>query len=87
MRAIDHQCRRTGCIQYFCLCIDQPEHGGHIDHALMYRAINHAQHIQRAEQLGQIGVHKHQIARCQLALAPTPYGIGHGPAHQQVHDQ
>ena len=50
------------------------------------RTIDHSQHVERTEKLDEIGVHQHQIAGGQRALAPLPHGEGHRRAHQQVHD-
>ncbi len=85
-RLADHQRGRSGCVLHFGLGIDQAKHLRHVDQPLPDRPVHHAEHVKRAEQLDQIGVHQHQIAGGQHALAPLPHGEPHRAAHQQVHD-
>ena len=84
---LHQQSGRVGTVLHFHRRIHQPEHVGHVDQALPDRAIDPAEHVERAEQLHQIGVDQHQIAGRQRALAPLPHGPAHGEAHQQVHQQ
>jgi hypothetical protein len=44
----------------------------HVDQALADRAIDHAEHVERAEQLHQIGLDENQIANRMFALATSP---------------
>ena len=51
--ALNDQWRRVGHVHDLGLAIDQAEHRLHIDQPLADRAIDHAQQVQRAEELRQ----------------------------------
>ena len=74
-------------ILHLDLGIDQREHAGHIDQPLANGAIDHAEHVERAEQLCEVRLYEDQLADGIDAPAPAPDGIAHGGGHQQVDDQ
>ncbi len=86
-RPADHQRRGAGDILDLDPGVHQVKHLRHVDQPLADRAIDHAQQVERAEELEQIGVHEHQIAHGQLAAAPAPDRVGHGARHQRIGDQ
>ena len=52
--------------------IEQVPHRLHVDQALADRAIDPAEHVERAEQLHQQRVDEHHVARREAALGSSP---------------
>jgi hypothetical protein len=80
--AIAHPARRQ-----FRQRVDQAEHRLHVDQPLTDGAIDHAEHVQWPEELGEQRVDQHDVASGELPLAPAPDGIAHRARHHQVGDQ
>ncbi len=81
------QGRRAAQVGNLLLRVYQPVHRFHVDQALPDRAIDHAEQVQRPEQLRQQRIDQHDIAGGELPAAPPPHGIGHRARHHQVGDQ
>jgi len=86
-RLADDQRGRARRIGHFLRRIQQREHRRHVDQPLADVAIDHAQHIERTEQLGQVGLDEDQLPGAVFALCPAPRGIGQSARHQQVDHQ
>ena len=87
MRAADGQRRSPGHIGDLGRRVDQAEHRFHVDQALLDLAIDHAEHVQRPEQLRQQRVDQHHIADGEPALMPAPDSIAHRRRHHDVGNQ
>ena len=72
MPAADDQRLRVGRVDHLARRIDQVEHRAHVDHALADRAIDHAEQVERAEQLREQRRDEHHVARGEAPLRPSP---------------
>ena len=86
-RLADDQRRGARGVGHLLRLVHQLEHGRHVDQPLADRAVDHAEHVERTEQLGEVGVDEDDVAHGELPARPAPHRIGHGPGHQQVDDQ
>ena len=83
----DLQVRRVRHVDHLGRRVDQSEHRLHVDQALPDGAIDHAEQVERAEKLGEQGVHHHHVAGREPPLAPAPDGEAHCACHHQIGDQ
>ena len=77
---------RSRLVDNLLFGVDQLEHRVHVDQPLADRAIDHAEHVERPEQLHQQRVDQHQVTDRQVALLPAIDAERHRPDHRQVGD-
>ena len=74
-------------IDNLALGIDQIEHRRHVGQPLANGAIDHAEHVERAEKLSEQRVYKHNIAGGELTLRPAPDRVTHRARQHEIGDQ
>ena len=85
--ALDDERGSLGNVLHLDVGVDERKHSRHVDKPLPDGAINHAEHVERAEQLRKVSVDENQIADGELAVRPAIDGVAHGARHQRIDDQ
>ena len=79
--------RRAGSVDDFGRRVEQVPHRLHVDQPLADRAIDPAEHVERAEELHQQAVDPDDVAGREAAAAPAPDGEDHRSGHHRIGDQ
>src|SRR3546814_8255824 len=83
----DMQVGRALAVYHLGGGVDDAEHLLHVDEALADVAIDPAEHVERAEELGEQCVDQHHVAGGEAAGRPAPDRVAHRAGHHQIGDQ